>query len=369
MVGSSSTSSSGRCSSAAVTSPRMRWPSESCRTGVARNSASRAARRTRRARSRRRRHPVDGAVQVEALAAAAGPTRAGCAARTRRRCAGPASRRSRTGSSPHTRGPARGRHQHAGQHLDRGGLARPVRAEEADRLARRDGQRHALDGRHPLPPRHDERPGQPVGFDVITTPSPGSGAPRCARRARRPRPWPPRRAGSSSAATSGKPERIGPPGERERREVRDERAGHDEAHDPPQPRPVDGDGVGGGEVGAVGHRVGHLAAVDQPERHAVRRDPDRTESSTAPASGATTATTTRSGVQLDVAQRPGQRGQPDRDPARPGAAGRRPRAAGRGCRAGAAASRRTRRCGCSRAAPPPARRRRSASPNAVAASP
>ena len=61
--------------------------------------------------------------------------------------------------------PARGRHEHAGEHLDRGGLPRAVGPEEADRLARRDGQRHPFDGGHALAPSDDERPGQALRLD------------------------------------------------------------------------------------------------------------------------------------------------------------------------------------------------------------
>ena len=45
IVGSSRNSTSGPCSSAAVSSPRIRWPSESCRTGMSRNGSRSSSRR------------------------------------------------------------------------------------------------------------------------------------------------------------------------------------------------------------------------------------------------------------------------------------------------------------------------------------
>jgi hypothetical protein len=109
-------------------------------------------------------HPVDGAVQREALAQRQVPPELAALPEDDADALGQRAPLAHRVEPAHP-GPARRRHEHAGEHLDRGGLARPVRAEEADRLARRDRQRHALDGRHPLPPGHGERPAQALGFD------------------------------------------------------------------------------------------------------------------------------------------------------------------------------------------------------------
>ena len=109
-------------------------------------------------------HPGDGAVQGEALAQRQVPPQVAALPEHDADAPGQVATLAHRVQTAHP-GPAHGRHEHAGQHLDRGGLARPVRAEEADGLARRDGERHALDGRHPLAPSHHERPGQALRLD------------------------------------------------------------------------------------------------------------------------------------------------------------------------------------------------------------
>ena len=135
MVGSSSTSSRGLCTSAAATSPRIRSPSDSWRTGVSsswsampRPSTSSAVRSPAAAGRAGGWRPGSGTSR-----AAAGPTRAGCAGRTPPRSRGPARRRCGTGSRPQVRTVPAGRHQDAGDHLDGGGLAGPVGADVAAR--------------------------------------------------------------------------------------------------------------------------------------------------------------------------------------------------------------------------------------------
>ena len=187
------------------------------------------------------------------------------------------SRRRAPGETAHPGLPGR-RDEHTGEHLDRRGLAGPVRPEEPHRLTRARRRTHAFDGGDLRCAAAGCRrnPGAARRSRSIMIPFPGSAAPpvRQTSPAARRRGRDERRA---VAQRLGQPERVGAPEQRERREVRDEGAGNDEAHDPPQPGAVDGDRVGGGEVGAVGDRVGHLAPVDQPERHAVGRDPDRAE--------------------------------------------------------------------------------------------
>ena len=140
--------SSGSCSSAAVSSPRIRWPSESWRTGVARNSAevehlARSGRGSRGAAARGR-----GRCGAAARTSrrAAGPTRAASAGRTRPRCGARARSAAASGSRPATRSrPALG-HEDAGQHLDRRRLAGAVRADVADDRAALDRERDPVDG-------------------------------------------------------------------------------------------------------------------------------------------------------------------------------------------------------------------------------
>jgi hypothetical protein len=92
IVGSSSTRSSGPCSSAAVTSPRMRCPRESWRTPLWPGTRrGRATRHTRRG-ARHGRPPTPGRWPAAArnCRSTAGPTTAGYADRTRHRYAAPA---------------------------------------------------------------------------------------------------------------------------------------------------------------------------------------------------------------------------------------------------------------------------------------
>ena len=215
MVGSSSTSSSGECSSAAVTSPRIRWPSESCRTGVARNGSMSSSSTHSSSRGSPGRRPAAGGWRRAAgtTRAAAGPTTAGCAGRTRRRSGGPARAAAAPGPA-RTPGPARGRHQHPGEHLDRGRLAGPVGADEADALARRD--RNVIPStaattsrfRRSRPAAGVRRsPGAGPHVDDHE-PVPSSGAPRCARPARRGGRQQ-RRPGARTTTASRQPERVG----------------------------------------------------------------------------------------------------------------------------------------------------------------
>ena len=133
MVGSSRNRMAGSCSSAAAISQRMRWPSDSWRTGWSSSCSSRssadqlvagradsgpAARGRCRAAGRSPRSP-------------AGPTTAGCAGRTPRRCAPRAACAAARATRPSTsQRPALGS-QDAGEDLDGGRLAGAVRPDEA----------------------------------------------------------------------------------------------------------------------------------------------------------------------------------------------------------------------------------------------
>ena len=75
-------------------------------------------------------------------------------------------------------------------------------------------------------------------------------------------------------------------------------------------------GLRGREVGAVGHRVGHLPPVHQPERDAVRRDPYRPEEDGA-GHGCDDGDGHPQRGPLHAAQREAEHDQPGRDPADP----------------------------------------------------
>ena len=159
IVGSSRNSTSGRCSNAAVISPRIRWPSDSWRTGVASNSSSpssdRHSRKPRRVLGRR--HPVDVAQQLERVAQRQIPPQL----RPLAEHDADAQREARTvGHRPETAHAHRAaaRRQHAGHHLERGRLAGAVRADVADHLAAIDREIDAVD-RRDRPARTAEPPG------------------------------------------------------------------------------------------------------------------------------------------------------------------------------------------------------------------
>ena len=83
--------------------------------------------------------------------AAAGPTTGWCAGRRRHRSCRASSIRSRCGLQPGDPEVARGRHQDAGEHLDRRRLPGAVRPDVADHLAGLDRERQVLDRAHDGP--------------------------------------------------------------------------------------------------------------------------------------------------------------------------------------------------------------------------
>ena len=148
IVGSSRNRISGSCSTLAASSQRIRSPSDSVRTGrSSRSAASSSVGQHRRSAppSRRGTGGRCGRAARASRAATAGTT-AASAGRTGCRCASPAGAARFHGTRPSTCAVAAGGVQDAGQHLDRGRLARAVRADIREPLAGLDGERDALDG-------------------------------------------------------------------------------------------------------------------------------------------------------------------------------------------------------------------------------
>ncbi len=152
IVGSSRNSTCGPCSSATVSSPRIRWPSESCRTGVSRK---RQVELTRSSRASRAAWSAGGTRQM--CRASSNESRSGRSHHSCERCPNTtpirAARRlplrhRHQPADPHL---AAAGHEHAGEHLQRGRLAGAVRAEVAEHLAALDPQVDAVDGGHRLP--------------------------------------------------------------------------------------------------------------------------------------------------------------------------------------------------------------------------
>ena len=198
IVGSSRNSTSGPCSRAAVSSPRIRWPSESCRTGVSRTASRSSSSPAAAAAGPRGRRPAPGrrGAAARRSRAAAGPTRAGerwpkttpIRRASRRRCG--------TGVEPADPQVPGGRREDAGQHLQRRRLAGAVRADVAEqsRRARRSGRcrpRRPTAARAPAQParpctRDRELLAQPAASMTVTTRYSGSaGRPPATSRRRR----------------------------------------------------------------------------------------------------------------------------------------------------------------------------------------
>ena len=121
-----------------MSSPRMRWPRESWRTGTSSSGPrSRAsAKRSRFAAWRSAWHAVHVAQQVEAVAQREVPPQLRPLPEHHADAAGPARCADRLGSRPSTRTRPAGRHEDAGEHLDRRGLPGAVRADVADHRPR-----------------------------------------------------------------------------------------------------------------------------------------------------------------------------------------------------------------------------------------
>ena len=196
--------------------------------------------------------------------------------------------RCRLGSRPATLSVPAGRHQDAGEHLDRGRLPGAVGADVADHLAGLDGERQVVHGDDLVARAHEparlaadhERPAQVADLDrvaSVSSPSTCSGGRRCARPARRPRPARAPPSGEANRSHSGKPNGSG--------WSRTYRAGYQFTnasgtrnvsafdHLPGE----DGQRVLRHRVAAVGEGVGDLAGVDRPELDAGEADEDREE--------------------------------------------------------------------------------------------
>ncbi len=260
IVGSSRKTTSGSCSSDATSSPRMRWPSDSCRTGVARNGIEieQLPEARRGSRGSGRPAPCRCAAAARTSPGAAGPTRAGSAARTWRRSGG------RAGSAPATaRAPrparARGRHEDPREHLHRGRLAGAVRPDVADHVAALDRERdacHRLDDA-PLRPHSTLADGEPLARGSRPRSSTAR-APVAPHRA-----LPEERGGARRDDGDQRrdeldhlrqAERVVLAEDVERGEVADERDRDEVGEQPPQPRPVDVDRVLREERAAVRER-------------------------------------------------------------------------------------------------------------------
>ena len=251
IVGSSRKSSSGACSSAAAISPRIRWPSDSWRTGVSSSGAHlEQLDELGRCGAGPRRRRAGGSRPRIANESRSGRSHHSCVrwpktTPIRRASSTPLAQR----VEPARAHRARGRHQDAGEHLDRGRLPGAVGADVADRLARAatekvirvDGGDRRRVRRRPALAAHEELAGQVLHVDdrpragmLIRRLLGSAGCPqRHSSSAASPQP---------AAAASGvhqashvrQPRRPGQVEDRQRRQVGDEGGRHDEAEEQPQ---------------------------------------------------------------------------------------------------------------------------------------
>ena len=151
MVGSSSSRIDGSWSRAAVSSPRMRWPSESCRTGTSSSgsSSSPAAKRREVGGVALRGHGVDVPQQVEAVPQGEVPPQLGALAEHHADATGQLGALAARFESVDADVTRRG-HEDPREHLDGGRLAGTVRADEAHHGTALDLQVDAADGHHLL---------------------------------------------------------------------------------------------------------------------------------------------------------------------------------------------------------------------------
>ena len=270
--------SRGRAAAPRVRSPRMRWPSESWRTGVSRNGSSSSSSRnaSRFAPVAVGRHAVDVAQQLERVEQRQVPPE--LRALPEDDADPPRQLRSaaRAGLEPGDRDAPAGRHEDAGQHLDRRRLAGPVRADVADHLARarretRRRRRRATSTALPPEPRPRLAPdartscrrrSSSIDRASLSPRCSGSGARRRATPARATSAERPRPAARRTASHGGQPERIVPVEHVERREVATKASGTTKMKRRRSQRAVDVERVLREEAAAVGEDVRHLAAVD-----------------------------------------------------------------------------------------------------------
>ena len=127
----------------------MRWPSDSCRTGVRRNGSrsSRSRKRLEVALVALGRDAIDVAQQLERVDQRQVPPQLGALAEDHADALGDLLAPAVRHHAEHFDVPAAG-DQNAGQHLDRGRLAGAVRPQAADHLAALDPERHVAHGAH-----------------------------------------------------------------------------------------------------------------------------------------------------------------------------------------------------------------------------